>query len=338
VKKLYQTAKWKAYSRRRARRELQRRQQHKLYRRKRRRKALGVRRSAAGRRRPLVIRAPEAFSLIHNATETITFFAQLGEGFRRRNDVFVDLSRVDKLTSDAILILVSKLSDPEFVNGMNFSGNEPEAVGPKELLRQSGFFQFVRSARLNEPPAHGRIRRKSSYLVEPDVADDLVRFATEQLFGQPQDRRPIYLALIECMANTHEHAGGKTVASESWWTSVYCPPDKNRAFFTIADNGIGIFKSITVRQAQRKVREVFGGSGNPELLRDWLEGRIEMPSRTRQHNRGKGLRAIYNRFKLGGMSNLILIANDVYANLAEDRYERLPVSFRGTFFYWELHR
>ena len=298
---------------------------------------MGLPRSAVRRRQfRLTVTAPTVFSLINNPAETCAFLTRLGEVFRSRRDVYVDLSDVTELTSDAVVVLLSKLIDPRFVNGMGFRGNEPKAETPRKRLHQAGFFEFVRSAQLKDPPEDGRIKRKTSTVVESEVADELIAFATTRMTGERENRRAAYLALVECMANTHEHSSKEKEGVHQWWANVFCSSKNKRSFFTIVDNGVGIFHSVTIRKFRRRVQESLGQSGNAQLLRDWLEGRIELPSRTRQHNRGKGLRAIYDRFKAGGISNLIIIANDVYAHLSDDRYEVLNEPFHGTFVYWEL--
>ena len=186
---------------------------------------------------------------------------------------------------------------------------------------------------MKPPPEDGQIRRKTDILVEPEVADELVAFATERMIGRATHCRAAQMSLVECMANTHEHSA-QTRGGNYWWATVYCPRNSNKSFFTIIDTGIGIFKSVTVRRYKRLLRL----SDNVTLFRDWIEGRIELPSRTGQRNRGKGLLAIHDRFKKGrnGMKNLIIVANDVYACFADDSYQTLNEPFRGTFVYWEI--
>lgn len=271
--------------------------------------------------------------MIRNPHETIMFLTQLEQTFRKRRDVVIDLRNVSELTSDAIVVLLSRLIDERFHHGRNFGGTEPTAEPPRRLLNQSGFFTFVHSRKLKPPPENGQIRRRTDRLVEPEVADELVAFATERMLGRVEHRRAAQMSLVECMANTHEHSA-KTPGGNSWWATVYCPRNGRKSYFTIIDTGIGIFNSVTVRQYRR----LFRLSNNVALFRDWMEGRIELPSRTGQRNRGKGLLAIHNRFKKGqdGMKNLTIVANDVYARFADDSYQTLDRPFRGTFVYWEI--
>ena len=59
-----------------------------------------------------------------------------------------------------------------------------------------------------------------------------------------------------------------------WWATAYCPRGTNYAQFVIVDNGIGIFESLTVRGLQRALMTMVGMSGNIDVLKAWLEGRM----------------------------------------------------------------
>ena len=74
--------------------------------------------------------------------------------------------------------------------------------------------------------------------------------------------------------------------------------------------------------------------GNPQLLQEIMEGKIG--SRTGLSYRGKGLPTLHGLAKSGILRNLVIVTNDVRAFVAEDRYEQLNESFRGTFYSWEL--
>ena len=145
--------------------------------------------------------------MAQNPQGATAFFEQLRGALARGHRVFIDLSRVRTLGSDAVIVLLSRLNDPEFTEGgLSLGGNEPQDPAAKRLLTQSGFYTFVRSSVLRDPPIDGLIRRRQSVLVEPEVGDELIQFATTRLFGAPKTRRAIQRAFVECMANTHEHS------------------------------------------------------------------------------------------------------------------------------------
>ena len=276
MKKLTTTPEWKERSRKAALRELKKRRRRRKLRSRRGRRLQGVRRAPnrPGRGR-VVINAPDVFSLIQNPSETTTFLTRIEQTFRKRRDVILELRNVSELTSDAVVVLLSRLIDKRFHHGMNFAGTEPKAERPHKLLTQSGFFTFVHSRKLKPPPEDGQIRRKTDLLVESEVADELVAFATERMIGRVEHRRAAQMSLVECMANTHEHSA-RAPGGNYWWATVYCPRNSKKSCFTIIDNGVGIFQSVTVR----KYRRWLGVSDNVTLFRDWIEGRIDLPSRT----------------------------------------------------------
>lgn len=77
-----------------------------------------------------------------------------------------------------------------------------------------------------------------------------------------------------------------------------------------------------------------GLKDNADIMREVLNGKIG--SRTGLAYRGNGLPEIYKRFQREQFSNLIIIANDVFADVEKDEYKLLPKPFKGTFFHWEI--
>jgi hypothetical protein len=128
------------------------------------------------------------------------------------------------------------------------------------------------------------------------------------------------------------HAAKEHIDMEMWWATVYCDVEKRIAQFTFVDNGIGIFQSGLIGPLRRAAR-AFGILNNASLLKRILRGEVE--SSTGLRYRGKGFPSMYDKLKKGLIRNLIIISNDVYANVAQDDYRTLDKSFRGTFLSWE---
>ena len=141
-----------------------------------------------------------------------------------------------------------------------------------------------------------------------------------------------YRVLIESMLNTHNHAAKPEANLETWWATVYADKARKRVCFTFVDTGVGIFKSVRLGTL-RTLYRAFGVKTDADILRDMLHGKVE--SSTRIPYRGKGLPAIYNLSQLGRIKSLVIIANEVYANVSAGEYRMLPVAFRGTLLYWE---
>jgi len=86
----------------------------------------------------------------------------------------------------------------------------------------------------------------------------------------------------------------------------------------------------------RATARILGFKSNADILKEILLGNVR--SRTRLSYRGKGIPGIFKAFKRGQLRNLIIVTNDVYANVGEERFETLNIGFEGTFFYWEIVR
>jgi hypothetical protein len=140
------------------------------------------------------------------------------------------------------------------------------------------------------------------------------------------------------MANTRNHASGrnehkkwqaiKKRPPELWWATVYADTGRKKICFTFVDTGVGIFRSVRIGTVRRIYEFVSGGSNDPEILRDMLLGRV--PSSTRLSFRGKGLPYINRLAMERRISSLVIVANDVYANVNSGVFEKLHAPFHGT--------
>jgi hypothetical protein len=99
------------------------------------------------------------------------------------------------------------------------------------------------------------------------------------------------------------------------------------------DTGVGIFRSVRLGTV-RKIYNLFGGRNDSDILRDMLQGKV--PSSTKLAFRGKGL-PYMNRLALQQrISSLVIVANNVYANVSSGDFKLLQVHFHGTLVYWEI--
>ena len=178
------------------------------------------------------------------------------------------------------------------------------------------------------------MRERTSEKVEAETASELISFATGVIHGSPRDDYATFRTLVEVMSNTNNHAASGH-KHESWWATAYCDQASHYAGFTFLDNGVGIFESVPLRMVRRAARTL-GLTSNQELLREILKG--DIGSRTRLHYRGKGLPAIFDLQRRGRIRNLIIVSNDVFADIENDDFRHLPKAFDGTLLHWELPR
>jgi hypothetical protein len=99
------------------------------------------------------------------------------------------------------------------------------------------------------------------------------------------------------------------------------------------DAGVGIFGSVRLGKIRAFYR-LIGLRTDTDILRDMLQGKVE--SSTGYSYRGKGLPAINRLSEAGKIESLIVVANDVFADISAGQYRMLPVAFRGTLLYWEI--
>ncbi len=163
------------------------------------------------------------------------------------------------------------------------------------------------------------------------VAMELSSFAMKQMSGEPSKHGPSYGLLMETMANTFDHASPNTLERQEWWTSVYYDHTLAKACFTFVDHGVGILRSRTFLQRVKHFPGVFGSGARLQSL---LLGQI--PSRTKEKHRGRGLPSAYEAWSSGRVKNLVIIANNGYANAQKQEFKELSVTFDGTIVYWEI--
>lgn len=333
-KKLFSTERWKRY--------LKSRQLAQD------RNAKRRRRGAAGRQKPRkftpiaerefrTLIAPAGFSLVQNPSEAIAFLNSV-RFYAERYNLTLDLSGVQLLTTDAIAAMVATLA-PLNRSGVLIKGTSPKDAMAQRILVGSGFFEHYHSTQPLPSGPHGQISQEKSKKVQPDLAKHLVHFGIKALSGNDGKCNAAYRVLIESMSNTHNHALSakakreRSEEKETWWATVYADSVRKRVCFTFVDAGVGIFGSVRVGKLRAFYR-LLGLRSDADILHDMLNGKVE--SSTGISYRGKGLPAI-NRLSVGGkISSLVIVANDVHANVSAGQYRMLPVAFRGTLLYWEI--
>jgi hypothetical protein len=335
LKKLISQHRWKQHLLRRQRNQL---------RRKKARSPSGHRvRNAKlpGHRSFLTVTAPNCFSLIQNADESIAFLNRL-KGLILQFNLNLDFTNVSRITPDAMAALVSLINIDKRFKGRAVTGNLPSDVKAADLITGSGFLEHVKGVGEIKSTKSGLISRRRGYLVEPTIARDLVRHGMKETTGVSKPCFPAYRALIELMGNTHDHAAGEdntkradpaAKSVENWWATVYSDHERQTSCFVFLDCGVGIFRSLKLRLRRRVLRKI-GITSDSDLLRDVLSG--EIGSRTGLHYRGKGLPAIYQDALNGRIKSLHIIANNVCANVSNNLINELKSPFSGTLIYWEV--
>jgi hypothetical protein len=140
-----------------------------------------------------------------------------------------------------------------------------------------------------------------------------------------------YAHLVECMGNTHQHAGAHP-GEQTWWASVFRDTRRHCDCFTFVDMGIGIFNSAELSMRLRIYK--LTGFRRQTILRELLEGKI--PSSTGKAYRGRGLPSIYRSCIDRKVRRFVIVTNDVYADTERNDFRALPHDIKGVVLYWEV--
>lgn len=337
MQKRWVSARWKRQNSRHAVRSLTRRIEWKRRSREARRAELGTPPARAmsrkGHRPPAIFMAPAVLSLVAAPDQSLEFFGRL-QNFSAKRNIFVDLSDVVTITPDAIALLLSLVSRLTRLHGIVIRGNYPSNQRAMRTIRESGFDQYLKTSL---PPAEnlkGAIIKRDLLLQAKQADGEYARQLID--FCAKDDRNHLRLKqsfshLIECMGNTHQHAADHP-GIESWWASAFQDQQRQCDCFTFVDMGVGIFNSIELSNRLKLYNLV--SLFRPQVLRELLLGKI--PSSTKLSYRGRGLPSIYGSCKSGAIGKLVIVTNDVYADVEEDRYVTLPSGFTGVVLYWEV--
>lgn len=280
------------------------------------------------------VKAPENFSLVHNADETIAFFEKAHSEIRKGNKIILNINHITTLTTDAIAVQIAKIKDRRFHLNRPIIGNAPKDMALKKLFLQSGFYDHVTSAGY-KPQNNNRllIHKITTNKVEPKLAKEACLLGLRHVFNNEDIFEPLYDILIEIMQNTNNHAG-KTKGKYDWWLYVYNHPDENKTSYTFLDLGVGIFESLSVQTFKRNILEALGLVSNLELVEKLFNGEIK--SRTARPERGKGIPQVFECSQDPIFSKFYLVANDIHADLKSRNYRHINHNFEGTLFHWEI--
>ncbi|MBL8206374.1 MAG: hypothetical protein JNM09_19205 [Blastocatellia bacterium] len=287
--------------------------------------------------KPIYLVAPEKFSFIENPDQFSEFLIQVHEALGERKSIEVDHEKVTLQTPEALTAFLSVLADPRYKDTLH-QGFIPKDPLQRKMFLDSGLCEYLKIPNQLRPPSpSGNIQKRKNYKVSPKTAYELKQFAMMRLYGADRAYPPLYRTFIELMANTHNHAGGSSDNKERWFASAYCQAEHGKTCFTFVDNGVGIFKSVSETMGiLRKMAVKLGITDNIDFLRNLLNGKLK--SRTGMENRGKGIPMINQLAENRKIENLVVITNDVWANVSSGEFRRLAKGFSGTLWYWEVKR
>lgn len=357
MKKLYKTVKFRKYNRKRAERSNRRRLRHKEKKRKSRilqqtenrtnKKYLYSKTYENKRKHTVEIVMPENCSIINNTEEMLSIFRTFRKYVPKQVQIFFDMSSVSELTGDAIIYMLSMFDWHRKKRGqLNIRGNFPKDQNCSNLLRSSGFFKYMNTPAPNIQHSKYILEIEKDTKVQPHLAKNIVAFTREHLqLPRNKKTKDIYKTIIECMANTKNHAFEARSISPLWYLmSIYDEKSKD-VTFTFLDAGFGIPKTIRINKAEsflekidklmRKLHKDIKLINDMELIMQALKGAFR--TRTIKGYRGKGLPAIHQYYKSHSIENLIIISRRGYINLSQ-KNRVLRDDFLGTMVSWKINK
>jgi hypothetical protein len=287
--------------------------------------------------------APRVFSLVENTVDTIGFIDELELNIQNRKNTLVRLNNIHSLDTGAVIVLLSVMLRFKYEN-INFNGDFPRDRTVKRKLKDSGFLNRLYSKNKVSTIIGPRENIFTTFSNEVDspLIGHVIASATTTVYGKSMIAKGVYRALVELMHNTHNHANQTSMGGANWYLSLDHDYKRKVVSFSFIDYGVGVFKSLNLKGESskwydwvNKMKSKHSYKNNAELLELILNGELHATV-TGQHFRGKGLPGIYEASKRNQISNLHIITNDVHVDSTSGKFEILPVSFSGTYFYFEL--
>lgn len=280
------------------------------------------------------ITVPNNFSVINNPKQMLEFFEDINYHARKRRNIFLEMSKIQDMTSDAILYMLSLFDYHKSVHRFsNISGNYPQNISCRNLLVEGGFLDYVEPKYQIKRISPDILSVKSNSTVQGDIASKVIRFSLSKLDQQRDSKsRGIYATLIECMANTIHHAYRENNPYTKWWLMALY--GDNKVNFTFYDSGMGIPKTLKKNFSEKFFGSMFNQKNDYELIISALKG--EFRTRTGDKWRGRGLPKINSFYNQGYINKLTLVSNYGYVNFGENRFYNMSEKFRGTLFSWDF--
>ena len=201
------------------------------------------------------------------------------------------------------------------------------------LFSESGFLKFVHSYSIKHSENPNIISVASGQKVDPTLAKKVVDFSIEKLNIEKTETERLFETLIECMANTKNHAY-KGAPVPKWFFMAQFNEDEGEVQFAFLDGGRGIPTTIK-KKFFEKIRKII-----PINLTDWklifsaLMG--EFRTRTKKTNRGKGLPNIKKYADEGFLKDLKLVSCKGYVDYEQDHKWDISDQFNGTLLSWKI--
>lgn len=280
----------------------------------------------------IVCEAPEVLSFSENTEETMEFFEGLRGGASKNRTIFIDLRRVLSVSVSEVIYLLACLEELEHQHLWGkVTGVTPVDPEAGRMFKASGFSKYVNG--LHHVDSSDFVTVKTGQGAENTFAQDITRFVRRKLGVGLNETKGIYKILIECMQNTKDHAyTADTHRLGKWWLIAAHRPADNTVNFAFLDTGQGIPETIH----KRLIRNLDIVRDDVNLVLSGLRG--EQRTRTKKHNRGKGLPQVHTVAASGaGIASVFIVSRKAWVDCGTLTGQTLKVKFRGTLLMWSIN-
>lgn len=236
--------------------------------------------------------APDNFSFIDNANETIEYFKDIYGGIFKKlpgTNFIIDSSQVTKVTVDVLIYLIAIMENMKLIRTMkyNFTGNFPVNKEAKMTYVESGFIDYVES-KTKKLPNKSKMTIVSGTLNLPTISKEVCDFIISELSIKKQQILFVQKILVELMSNAYYHAYPDDKTNRmypKWYIYSELVDDKIRVIF--ADTGKGIAGTV-----RRRWRESVFSINDEELIYFAFQPDSFIRTETKLPHRGNGLPGI----------------------------------------------
>lgn len=292
------------------------------------------------------VKVPENFSFLTGAEKASSFIHDLKKLFNKKKKVFIVMKNVKTIDESAIVILLSIMIRFKSQK-IRFNGDFPDNINVARSFKESGFFEILNSEQLRDTDRY-TVNKRKIYThawknVDAELSQKIMEDISPALHGEKRVYKGLHRTFVELMQNSYNHATPSKEGEKHWWISVNVNSLTKIVSFSFIDYGVGIFESLNTKGSgskwfnwQDKFKKIFSFETNSDILRLILDGELHKTV-TGEYFRGKGLPGIKEAMDRNLINNLHIVTNDVYANVADNVFERLSHNFEGTFVYWEIN-
>ncbi len=275
--------------------------------------------------------APSSFTLQYEhcvpVIEFINELKELGKNGEHINIVMDDVIEIGEGAISMLLSVINELGN----NAILVRGTKPKNASANATLEKSGFFKYITTilSAENLNTKNNILRTGDNKTPSSELAAE-VRKSMETVWGVHSRCPRLFGGVIEMVRNSCDHAF-KTEEGITWHFGLSHFEEAKLVKFSFVDNGKGIIKTFISGLLKRFVN-LF--QDNTDILTTAFRDGIE--SRTGLSWRGKGLPTIFELSSDKIVSRLVVITNDVYIDFDRNIKVTLPVSYSGTYYYWEV--